>query len=78
MERIKFFSVLFLVLLLQNVAVSEPAGSSVSPNVYTTQQILNMSTPSLSTLVTPQNVPFEECTRVFNVDSDNLFFLTVA
>lgn len=36
------------------------------------------TTPSLSTLVTPQNVPFEECIRVFNVSADNLFFLAVA
>lgn len=33
---------------------------------------------SLSTLVTVQNVPFEDCTRVFNVDAENLFYLTIA
>lgn len=33
---------------------------------------------SLSTLVTVQNVPFEECTRVFNMNAENLFYLTIA
>ncbi len=33
---------------------------------------------SLSTLVTVQNVPFEECTKVFNINAENLFYLTIA
>ncbi len=33
---------------------------------------------SLSTLVTVQNVPFEQCTKVFNIDAENLFYLTMA
>ncbi len=33
---------------------------------------------SLSTLVTVQNVPFEECTHVFNIDAQSLFYLTIA
>ena len=31
---------------------------------------------SLSTLVTIQNVPFEECTRIFPIEAENLFYLT--
>lgn len=34
--------------------------------------------PSLSTLITPQNVAFEDCTRTFNMNSDRLFYLTLA
>ncbi len=33
---------------------------------------------SLSTLVTIQNVPFEECTRIFPIEAENLFYLTIA
>lgn len=33
---------------------------------------------SLSTLITPQNVAFEDCTRTFNMNSDRLFYLTLA
>lgn len=33
---------------------------------------------SLSTLVTVQNVPFEQCTKVFGVSAENLFYLTIA
>ena len=32
----------------------------------------------LSTLVTVQNVPFEQCTKIFNTDTENLFYLTIA
>ncbi len=33
---------------------------------------------SLSTLITAQNVQFEQCTRVFNTDNASLFYLTLA
>ncbi len=33
---------------------------------------------SLSTLVTVQNVPFEQCTEIFKTDAENLFYLTLA
>ena len=33
---------------------------------------------SLSTLITAQNIPFETCYRVFNIDNVNLFYQTVA
>ncbi len=33
---------------------------------------------SLSTLITTQNVPFENCTKVFNTDNTSLFYLTIA
>lgn len=34
--------------------------------------------PPLSTLVTVQNVSYEQCTKVFNISSENLFYLTLA
>lgn len=34
--------------------------------------------PSLSTLVTPQNVPFEHCTRIYPMQSEKLFYMTIA
>lgn len=33
---------------------------------------------SLSTLVTPQNVSFEACTKTFPMNSERLFYLTIA
>ncbi len=33
---------------------------------------------SLSTLVTAQNISFENCTKVFNTDNVSLFYLTIA
>ena len=33
---------------------------------------------SLSTLVTPQNVSFETCTKTFAMNSERLFYLTIA
>ena len=33
---------------------------------------------SLSTLITAQNVPYENCYRVYNTDNVSLFFLTLA
>lgn len=33
---------------------------------------------NLSTLVTPQNVSFEDCTKTFNMNSERLFYLTIA
>ena len=33
---------------------------------------------SLSTLITAQNVQFENCTKVFNTDNVSLFYLTIA
>lgn len=33
---------------------------------------------SLSTLITAQNVPFENCYRVYNTDNISLFFLALA
>ena len=32
----------------------------------------------LSTLVTIQNVSFEQCTKIFPINSENLFYLTIA
>ena len=36
------------------------------------------SAVSLSTLVTPQNVSFETCTKTFPMNSERLFYLTLA
>ena len=33
---------------------------------------------SLSTLITAQNVHYENCTKVFNTDNVSLFYLTIA
>lgn len=33
---------------------------------------------SLSTLITTQNVPYENCYKVYNTDNVSLFFLTLA
>ena len=33
---------------------------------------------SLSTLVTPQNVPFEHCTRIYPMKPEKLFYMTIA
>lgn len=33
---------------------------------------------SLSTLITAQNIPYENCTKVFNTDNVSLFYLTIA
>lgn len=34
--------------------------------------------PNLSTLVSVQNVPFEQCTKIFKINNENLFYLTIA
>lgn len=33
---------------------------------------------SLSTLITAQNIKYDNCTKVFNIDNVSLFFLTIA
>lgn len=48
--------------------------SQASPN----QSVPQFNTPSLSTLVTPQNVAFDMCTKTFSMNSDKLFYLTIA
>ena len=78
MERIK--KILFLTALVSNFALpvmAEPALGEI-PMANPQMGVSVHSAPSLSTLVTPQNVPFEECTKVFNVSADNLFFLAMA
>lgn len=40
--------------------------------------VLAENQPSLSTLVSVQNVPFEQCTKIFKINNENLFFLTIA
>jgi len=46
--------------------------SSLLP-VYSAGEVM-----SLSTLITTQNVSFEQCTKVFNTDNTSLFYLTLA
>lgn len=38
----------------------------------------NSDNMSLSTLITAQNINFENCTKVFNTDNVSLFYLTIA
>lgn len=60
MERaIKFFSLLMLLIAVQNAVFAETA-------------------MSLSTLVTPQIVSFDDCTKTFNMNCERLFYLTLA
>lgn len=75
MERIRLYLIALVLLCgIQNAAFCEPPITQVPRQ----GNVQSYSSPSLSTLVTPQNVPFEECTRVFNVNSNNLFYLTIA
>lgn len=48
------------------------------PNTYAEPTQPAAATQSLSTLVTPQNVAFEDCTRTFSMNADRLFYLTMA
>lgn len=42
-------------------------------------QIVSAETqPTLSTLVSVQNVSFEQCTKIFNIEKENLFYLTIS
>ncbi len=43
-----------------------------------TQVLASGEQLSLSTLVTAQNINFENCTKVFNTDNVSLFYLTIA
>ena len=62
MERIIRLFLLVLVLCFSSVQTSFAAGEQMS----------------LSTLITAQNVHYENCTKVFNTDNVSLFYLTVA
>ncbi len=63
MERVKFYIISALFVIM---CLMPSAG------------FCEESEPSLSTLITPQNVAFEDCTRTFNMNSDRLFYLTLA
>ena len=63
MERVKVYVISALFVIM---CLMPCAGVSEEPE------------PSLSTLITPQNVAFEDCTRTFNMNSDRLFYLTLA
>ena len=80
MERIKFLGLILLMMLLAPVQASASSVTNGLPPEILAQPSQNpvSVTPSLSTLITPQNVPFEECTKVFNVNTNNLFYLAFA
>jgi hypothetical protein len=62
MERILKYLVVFLVLV----------NFSVLPVFSAAEEL------SLSTLITAQNVSYENCYKVFNTDNVSLFYLTIA
>ncbi len=62
MERIIKLLIVFTLLLTSSVVSS-----------YAADDQLN-----LSTLITAQNVKYENCTKVFNTDNVSLFYLTIA
>lgn len=43
-----------------------------------TKAVCEETVTNLSTLVTPQNVPFEHCTRIYPMTSEKLFYMTIA
>lgn len=63
MERIKKY---FLILVMATIV-------AMTPSVAFCDTAL-----SLSTLVTPQNVSFDDCTKTFNINCERLFYLTLA
>ncbi len=77
MERVKKYLITALILLTAGIY-------PVSAEVIQGEAIENTSitsgepSASLSTLVTPQNVSFEMCTKTFAMNSDRLFYLTLA
>ncbi len=62
MERVIKFLLCILMLLLSSYVPVYSAGEQLS----------------LSTLITAQNVSYENCTKVFNTDNVSLFHLTLA
>ncbi len=78
MERVKKYLITGLFILLAGVY---PASAEVMPQNETAQDssvAAGESSVNLSTLVTPQNVSFEICTKTFAMNSDRLFYLTLA
>ena len=40
--------------------------------------VFAQDTQDLSTLITAQNIRYQDCTKVFNIDNQNLLYLTIA
>ncbi len=59
-------------------AAAEEATAEAEQQTQQTQEIPQFQPQNLSTLVTPQNVSFDMCTRTFAMNSDRLFYLTIA
>ena len=82
MERVrKNFIIAFcicLMFVLPSAAEDVVQSSSSSPQASQNQSMPQFTTPSLSTLVTPQNVSFDMCTKTFAMNNDRLFYLTLA
>lgn len=82
MERIRnnFIIALYICLLfaLPSAAEDVVQQASSTPQASQNQSIPQFNTPSLSTLVTPQNVSFDMCTKTFAMNNDRLFYLTLA
>lgn len=77
MERIKKYLITALIFLTAGIV---PASAEVIQGeaIENTSVTTNEPSASLSTLVTPQNVSFEMCTKTFAMNSDRLFYLTLA
>ncbi len=82
MERIrnKFIIAVGICLICVMPSVAEEITQPVSSasDASQNQSIPQFNTPSLSTLVTPQNVSFDMCTKTFAMNNDRLFYLTLA
>ncbi len=76
MERVRIYLIAALIILQTGI-------NPVFAEVMQGEAVQNTNVPeessvSLSTLVTPQNVSFEMCTKTFAMNSDRLFYLTLA
>ena len=70
MERTikKFFKYLFVFICL--------TGCVYCNEIYTTPQ--TTYTPTISTLISPQNVSFATCTKEYAVNQEKLYYLTIS
>lgn len=69
MERI-LNNIKYLILLLGLT------GAGYCADLYTAPQ--SVYSPSISTLVTPQNVSFANCTKEYPLNQEKLYYLTIA
>lgn len=80
MKNIILILVLTLTISVLPAAAEEATAEAEQQTQQTqqTQEIPQFQPQNLSTLVTPQNVSFDMCTRTFAMNSDRLFYLTIA